>query len=127
LLKRLLVLHHIFLVPLSTVAFLMSTVCIKINCKPHAKKYYPVITGFYGLQPGLLSLGHVLLLGKDWPHTAGTQPLCRHFPVAFLSEANMDGGLGRGEQSENKQDDGDAVSTDAEGQVRREPGSKPLQ
>ena len=29
---------------------------IKVNCKPHVKKYYPVITGFDCGQPGLLAM-----------------------------------------------------------------------
>ena len=77
----------------------MST---KINCKPHAKKYYPVITGFDCWQPRLLNLiiGWLcrLLPGKHWQGHSwrGEQrrALRGVFTVLSLSEASRVSGSG---------------------------------
>lgn len=61
---------------------------VKVHGKPHAEKYYPVITGFHSPQPGPLNLlrggcaalGQALAMG-----TAGTDRASRKFSLCFLS------------------------------------------
>lgn len=70
---------------------------IKINGKPHTKKYYPVITGFVCLWPGRLNLisGQLcwLLLGQHWPRAQlGQTWPPKAFSLWFLSLKQAVGG-----------------------------------